>query len=175
MTGKQLSRRIAVLAVLIGLSTLGRFLFAWLPGFKPLGAVAILAGMYMGWRAGFLVGALSIVVSNFYFGHGPWTLFQIAALGLIGLLAGVLGPILRRNRWIAAFYGVIAAILFSGIMDLWTAIWMDHGFVFKRYLALTVAAGPFTLIYACSNVLFLLILMKPVGKMLTRMKVKYGV
>ncbi len=175
MKGSQLSRRIAVLAVLIGLSTLGRFLFAWLPGFKPLGAVAILAGMYMGWQAGFLVGSLSIVISNFYFGHGPWTLFQIIALGLIGLLAGVFGPILRRNRFFLALYGVLSALLFSGILDLWTTLWMDGGFVLKRYLALLVSAMPFTLIYACSNVVFLWILMKPIGKVLTRLKMKYGV
>lgn len=173
MKGKQLSRRIAVLAVLIGLSTLGRFLFAWLPGFKPLGAFAILAGMYLGWQSGFLVGALSIVVSNFYFGHGPWTLFQIAALGLIGLLAGVLGPILRRNRILLVVYGIFAAFLFSGVMDFWTAFWLGGGLT--RYLALLVSAVPFTIIYACSNVAFLWLLMKPVGKVLTRMQVKYGV
>ena len=173
MKGKQLSRRIAVLAVLIGLSTLGRFLFAWLPGFKPLGAFAILAGMYLGWQSGFLVGALSIVVSNFYFGHGPWTLFQIGALGLIGLMAGVLGPILRRNRILLVVYGIFAAFLFSGVMDLWTAFWLGGGWM--RYFALCVAAMPFTVIYACSNVLFLWLLVKPVGKVLTRMQVKYGV
>ena len=175
MKGPGLSRKIAVLAVLIGLSTLGRFLFAWLPGFKPLGAVAILAGMYMGWQSGFIVGALSIVISNFYFGHGPWTLFQIIALGLIGILAGVFGPILRRNRLITALYGIFSALLFSGILDLWTTLWMDGGFTFKRYLALLISAVPFTIIYACSNVVFLWILMKPVGKVLERLRVKYGV
>lgn len=175
MKKTQLSRRIAVLAVLVGLSTLGRFLFAWLPGFKPLGAVAILAGMYVGPASGFLVGTLSIVVSNFYFGHGPWTLFQIAALGLIGFLAGVLGPILRRNRFFLVVYGVLSAFLFSGVMDLWTAFWMDGGFVLRRYLVLLGAAMPFTVIYACSNVVFLWVLMKPVGKVLERLQVKYGV
>lgn len=173
MKGKQLSRKIAVLAVLIGLSTLGRFLFAWLPGFKPLGAVAIIAGMYMGYDAGFLVGALSIVVSNFYFGHGPWTLFQIVALGLIGLFAGVLGPVLRRNRLCVIVYGILSALFYSGVLDLWTTFWMGGGWT--RYFALLVSAAPFTLIYACSNVVFLWILMKPIGKVLTRMKVKYGV
>ncbi len=173
--GENIGREIAVLAVLIGLSALGRFVFAWLPGFKPLGAVAILAGMYLGGDAGFLVGSLSIVVSNFYFGHGPWTIFQMVAFGLIGLGAGLLGRVLRDRKIPATFYGILSAVFFSMLMDVWTALWMDGGFVWRRYLALVGAALPFTVVYAVSNVLFLLILMKPVGHTLTRLRVKYGI
>lgn len=173
--GEHIGREIAVLAVLIGMSALGRFVFAWLPGFKPLGAVAILAGIYLGGDAGFLVGSLSMVVSNFYFGHGPWTLFQMVAFGLIGFGAGLMGRVLRNRVIPATLYGVLSALFFSMLMDVWTALWMDGGFVLTRYLALIVAAMPFTVIYAVSNVLFLLILMKPVGHTLTRLRVKYGI
>lgn len=173
--GPHLGREIAVLAVLIGLSALGRFVFAWLPGFKPLAAVAILAGIYLGGDAGFLVGALSMVVSNFYFGHGPWTVFQMVAFGLIGLGAGALARILRNRPILTALYGVLSAVFFSMLMDVWTALWLDGGFAPGRYWTLVVAATPFTLVYAVSNVLFLAILMKPVGNTLTRLRVKYGI
>lgn len=173
--GERIGREIAVLAVLIGLSSLGRFVFVWLPGFKPLGAVAILAGIYLGGDAGFMVGSLSMVVSNFYFGHGPWTLFQMVAFGLIGFGAGLLGRVLRNRTVPAALYGVLSALFFSMLMDVWTALWMDGSFVLTRYVALVLAAMPFTVVYAVSNVLFLLILMKPVGHTLTRLRVKYGI
>ena len=173
--GTHLGREIAVLAVLVGLSALGRFVFAWIHGFKPLAAVAILAGIYLGGDAGFLVGALSMVVSNFYFGHGPWTIFQMVAFGLIGLGAGALARMLRNRPIITALYGILSAVFFSMLMDVWTALWMDGGFVLQRYWVLVMAATPFTIVYAVSNVLFLVILMKPVGNTLTRLRVKYGI
>lgn len=173
--GRHTARELTVLAVLIGLSALGRFVFAWLPGFKPLAAIAILAGIYLGRDAGFLVGAMSVLVSNFYFGQGPWTAFQMFAFGFLGFLAGCLSGVLRRSRIGAALYGMFAGVLFSMIMDIWSALWLDGVLTLRRYLVLCLSALPFTVTYAVSNVVFLLILMKPVGEVLERLQVKYGV
>ena len=82
-------RRITLIAVMTALSIVGRFIFASLPAFKPVSAIVILTGIYLGGEAGFLVGSLCAFLSNFYFGQGPWTPFQMAALGIIGLLAGL--------------------------------------------------------------------------------------
>lgn len=173
--GRSGAREIAVLAVLIGLSSLGRFVFAWLPGFKPLAAVAILAGIYLGRDAGFLVGSLSIVISNFYFGQGPWTGLQMFAFGILGFLAGILGKCLRGRRFWIALYGALSGVLFSFIMDVGSAVWMDGVLTLQRYLALCLSALPFTLIYVVSNVIFLFVLAKPVGAVLERLQHKYGV
>ena len=70
--------------------TVGRVLFAPIPDFKPVSAICILAGAVFGRRSGFLVGALAALVSNFFFGQGPWTPWQMYAWGLVGYLAGVL-------------------------------------------------------------------------------------
>lgn len=173
--GRSGPREIAVLAVLIGLSSLGRFAFAWLPGFKPLAAVAILAGINLGRDAGFLVGSLSIVISNFYFGQGPWTGFQMFAFGIIGFLAGVLGKCLQGRRFWTVVYGALSGVLFSLIMDIGSALWMDGAFTLRRYLVLCLSALPFTLIYVVSNVIFLFVLARPVGAVLGRLQYKYGV
>ena len=71
-------------------------------------------------------------------------------------------------------YAVISGILYSLIMDIWTVLWADGYFNFSRYLAAVISATQFTVIYAVSNVVFLLLFSKPIGKILERMKVKYA-
>ena len=168
------AKELIILAVLVAVSAAGRFAFAWVPGFKPVTAITVIAAMYLGREAGFVVGSLSAVVSNFYFGQGPWTPFQMFAWGFLGFLAGVLAqPLKRRKIWMS-LYGVLAGLLFSLIMDIWSTLWADGGFNFARYLAACISALPFTIEYAVSNVVFLLLLAKPIGDKLERIKRKYG-
>lgn len=87
-----------ILAVMTALSVLGRFAFAAIPHFKPVSAIVIITGMYLGAQSGFLCGALSAVLSNILFGQGPWTPFQMLAWGLIGLFAALLGGILKKTK-----------------------------------------------------------------------------
>ena len=68
----------------------GRRVFAPVPFFKPVAAVAILCGAGLGAQAGFLCGAMIMLVSNFMFGQGPWTVWQMLAFGLIGYFAGLI-------------------------------------------------------------------------------------
>lgn len=168
------AKELVVLAVLVAVSAAGRLAFAWAPGFKPVTAVTVIAAVYLGKEAGFVVGSLSAVVSNFYFGQGPWTPFQMFAWGFLGFMAGVLAaPLKRRKVWMI-LYGILAGVLFSAIMDVWTTLWADGTFNPGRYLAACAAALPFTLEYAVSNVVFLLLLTKPIGEKLERIKRKYG-
>ncbi len=169
------SKELTVLAVLVAFSAVGRFIFAWIPGFKPVSAITIIAAVYLGREAGFVVGSMSAVISNFYFGQGPWTPFQMFAWGLIGFLAGLLKVSLRRRKLWLMLYGILAGVLFSAIMDVWTALWADGTFHLSRYLAACLSALPFTVEYAVSNVIFLFVLEKPVGGKLERLKKKYGV
>lgn len=168
------AKELITLAVLVAVSAAGRFAFAWVPGFKPVTAITVIAAMYLGREAGFVVGSLSAVVSNFYFGQGPWTPFQMFAWGFLGFLAGVLANPLKRSKIWMSLYGVLAGILFSAIMDVWSTLWADGGFNLSRYLAACVSALPFTIEYAVSNVIFLLLLAKPIGDKLERIKRKYG-
>ena len=79
---------------MVALSVTGRFI----PFFKPVTALTVLTAVYLGGEAGFLCGALSAVISNFWFGQGPWTPFQMLAWGMIGLFAGLLASPLKRSR-----------------------------------------------------------------------------
>ena len=138
-------------------------------------AITVITAIWLGGESGFLVGSLTALISNFYFGQGPWTPFQMLAFGLIGLIAGLLNKPLKKSRLALAIYGVFAGIAFSFAMDVWTVVWANGDFSLPMYLTALVTAIPYTIMYAVSNVVFLLILGKPFGEKLERIKVKYGV
>lgn len=86
---KPRAREVVVIAVLVALAVAGRAAFFMVPQFKPVAALVIISGVALGANSGFLVGVLSGFVSNFVFGQGPWTPFQMIGFGLLGLLAGL--------------------------------------------------------------------------------------
>lgn len=165
------SRRMVITAIMTALAVFGRFI----PLFKPITAICVMTAMYLGAEAGFLCGSLSVMISNIWFGQGPWTPFQMLGFGLIGLFAGYLAPLLKRSLAFLLSYGVLTGVAYSFIMDIWTVLWYSGGFDRSLYLAALLSALPFTALYAVSNVGFLLLLRKPVGNKLNRIKVKYGV
>lgn len=91
------SGEVALTAVMTALSVAGRIIFAPLPAFKPCAAVIILAGIYLGAEQGFMIGALTALISNFFFTQGIWTPFQMMVWGIIGLLAGLVGSKLKKS------------------------------------------------------------------------------
>ena len=110
---KPQARELVVIAVLCAISVAGRAAFFMLPEFKPVMAMTIISGVALGGESGFLVGALSMLVSNIFFSQGPWTPWQMFSMGLIGFLAGVLfrKGLLRRTRGSLCTFGVFCAII----------------------------------------------------------------
>lgn len=168
------SAELSVIAVLVAISVLGRFAFAWIPGFKPVTAITVISAIWLGKEAGFAIGALSAVISNFYFGQGPWTPFQMLSWGLIGFFAGLLFKALQKNRILVCVFGGLSGVAYSLTMDVWTTVWVDNTFNLSRYLASVAIAFPTTVAYAISNVVFIWFLAKPIGNKLSRIKKKYG-
>ena len=105
--------KLVILAVMIALSVAGRFLFSFIPHFKPVTAMVVITGIYMGYEYGFICGAFTALISNFIFGQGPWTPFQMFAWGLIGLLAGLLAKVLQKNIIILLIFEVGIPYLYS--------------------------------------------------------------
>lgn len=91
-------RDIMPTVVLAALAAAGRILFAPIPDFKPVSAIAIIAGVAFGRKSGFMVGALAALASNFFFGQGPWTPWQMYAWGLVGYGAGLLAMVPAKRR-----------------------------------------------------------------------------
>lgn len=164
------TRRMVISAVMTALCVIGRFI----PVFKPITAITVITGVYIGGESGFLVGAVSAFISNFFSGQGPWTPFQMLGWGIIGLFSGMLSRPLKKNRWLIVTFGTVMGMLYSFIMDVWTVLW-GGGFSAELYLAAIVTAIPHTVIYSVSNMIFLIILAKPFGEKLERIKLKYGI
>lgn len=172
---EQNTTKLILIAVMTAISVVGRLLFYVLPGFKPVTAMVIITAMYFGSEAGFMTGALTAVISNFYFGQGPWTPFQMFTWGLIGLLAGLMTERLKKSKITLSIFGAVSGVIFSLLMDIWTVFWWDETFNIARYGAVLVSSLGYTVLYAVSNVIFLLILAKPIGTKLERIKDKYGI
>lgn len=168
------TRRMVIIAVMVALSAAGRTIFAMLPGFKPVTALIVITAIYFGPEVGFLTGSLTAVVSNFFFGQGPWTPFQMFTWGMVGFVAGLCAGPLKRSRLLLVLFGLIAGGAYSLMMDVWTVFSLDGYFSLARYLAVVATALPYMAVYSVSNVVFLLALAKPIGSKLERVKLKYG-
>ena len=164
------SRRLVSVSILSALAVVGRLI----PFFKPVSAIVILTGIYFGPEAGFLCGASSALVSNFFFGQGPWTPFQMVAWGLIGFFSGFLSGPLKKSRVFLLFWGILTGAMFSMIMDVWTVLWYSQGLKLSLYLEALYTSLSHLILYCASNLIFLLFLAKPVGEKLSRLKIKYG-
>lgn len=169
-------RELVIIAVMCAISVVGRLIFAPVPGFKPVTAVVVIAGALLGAEAGFITGSMTALCSNVFFGQGPWTPFQMFAWGIIGFISGLIFFRRKKKRLVFVIIaGMLFGVLFSLLMDIWTAVSVSGEFVIKKYAACVVAAVPVTIEYAVSNAVFLAVLFKPFEKKLERIKLKYGV
>lgn len=168
-------REILIIAVMSAISVTGRALFVITPGFKPVAAIAAITGFSLGAEAGFLTGAISALVSNMFFGQGPWTPFQMFMWGIIGFIGGLLGRTgIMHKKIPLILFGIFAGILFSFGMDIWGTMSLYGVFSMEAYIVALTSAVPFTIVYAVSNVIFLLILARPIREKLKRINNKYG-
>lgn len=173
---KPQTREHVVLAVMTALTVISRMIFAPVPGFKPVAAMVTICGMAFGRESGFLCGSLAAFVSNFFFGQGPWTPFQMIAWGSIGWFSGILnqkGRMEKKKIWMAVF-GILSGVWFSLIMNLWVVIGAGEGLQWIRYGMVFITSIPVTAEYCVSNVFFLWILAPGFMKRLNRVKYKYG-
>ena len=174
---KPKAREIVILAVLIAVATAGRAAFFMLPNFKPVLAIVIISGAALGKESGFLVGAMSAFVSNFLFGQGPWTPWQMIAMAVVGYLAGLIFhrcPDKFRKTGLVVFGAVAAFVIYGLIVDLWTILVMTPDPTWETAIMVYSAAVYFNLIHSAATVIFLLLLAKPMIGKLDRVKLKYG-
>jgi energy-coupling factor transport system substrate-specific component len=153
-TGPGSAKEIALVATLAGAAAAGRVLFGAVPGVQPVTVIAVAAGAALGARAGFAVGALAALVSNFFLGQGTWTPWQMLAWGGCGVAGGLLAPVLRGRVSFAALCFVLG-FAFSTLMDVW--LWLS--FYPHTWESLVVVLGRgvwFSAAHAVGNVVLAL-------------------
>lgn len=165
---------LTMIASLCALGIVSRIAFFFLPQVKPVAAIVILAGIAFGCEVGFVTGAVSAFVSNFYFGQGAWTPFQMFALGMIGALAGILFYGRKCPVWQIACYGFVSTLLiYGGIVDINTVFFTSQEWEWSVVLGVYATALPFDLLFAASTAIFLWMLKKPLLKKIERVQRKY--
>lgn len=174
---KPQARELVLISALCALAVAGRAAFFMLPQFKPVAALVIIAGVCFGGETGFLVGAVTAFVSNFFFGQGPWTPWQMFAFGSVGFLAGVLFQKgwLRKTKASLCVFGFLATFVIYGcIMNTSYVIQSQTHLTKAMFIAALVSGAPFDLVHAVSTVFFLWIMAEAMIEKLERIKEKYG-
>lgn len=176
---RPMARELTLIAVMTALGVAGRAAFYMLPHFKPIAAIVIITGVSLGSEAGFITGALTAFVSNMFFSQGPWTPWQMFALGLIGFLAGILfNDSIKTHLKLVLLcaFGVFATVgIYGQIMDTAFVFMAGQKVTREMFLAAYASGLPVNLVFALATVVFLVVLAKPLLNKLRRIKQKHGV
>ncbi len=165
------ARLVALVATLGALSGLGRDAFAALPSVKPTTAMVLVAGAALGPAPGFAVGALAALSSNVFLGQGPWTPWQMALWGLVGVAGAALGSVTaqRPPRALLAVVAAVCAIVFSEGMN-FSLVSLSGGPVLGQFSTLAAAGLPFDIVHAVSSAVFTAVF----GPELLRVLLRFG-
>jgi energy-coupling factor transport system substrate-specific component len=165
---------VALVAALAALAIAGRIAFAAFPNVKPTTDIVIFAGYALGPAAGFAVGALAALVSNFWFGQGPWTPWQMAAWGLCGILGAGLALVSRNvGRWTLAVVCGLAAVGYGAILNFSLMATYGGDLTWERFWILEGRAVPFEVAHATGNVVLALVAGPAMIRMLIRFRERF--
>lgn len=168
------SKEIALVAMLGTISAVLRVPFAAIPNVQPCTYLIICTGYVFGPVAGFTVGAITALVSNFFLGQGPWTLYQMIAWGLAGVSAGYLSRFSMNTRLLVVF-GILWGYLFGWITNIWFWTAFVYPLNLNTFILTQVNTIWFDTFHAIGNGIFLGILGMKTIAILQRFKRRFSV
>ena len=147
------ARIVAAVAALAALGVAGRLVLAPIPNVVATTDIVLITGYVLGGPAGFAVGALSALISNFWLGQGPWTPWQMAGWGLVGIGGALLARFSGRDlgRVGFAIAGAVAGFAYGALLDLSAMVSFGGEQSLDRYLALSARGIPFNIAHAAGN------------------------
>lgn len=167
-------RQLMPTAVLAAVAAAGRVLFAPVPDVKPVSAIAIVAGASLGRRGGFVVGAVAALVSNAFFGQGPWTPWQMYAWGLVGYVGGVLSDHGLLGRPAVLYgWGFASGIVYGLLLNGYYVLGYVKPLTVPSVLAACAASLPLDVTHGAATVAFLVAIWAPWGRAIRRVVAKY--
>ena len=174
---KPQAKELVVIAVMCAIAVVSRAAFIWLPHFKPMTAIIIITGVALGAEAGFLTGAMTGFVSNFIFGQGPWTPWQMFAYGIAGFLAGLCyrcGILKKKRVSLCVFGGVCVMLIVGPLLDTCSLFFASSEVTKESALAIYATGLPVNAIHAVATIVTLALFTGPLLEKLDRVKMKYG-
>ena len=169
---------VVVISALCAFGVAGRAAFAATPQFKPVAALVIVSGMCLGGETGFLIGAVTAFVSNFIFGQGVWTPWQMFGFGAIGLIAGTASRfnIIPYSKKAVTVFGFLLVLLIYGpLLNLSYLMTGTEETSLKLFFYYCLLGLPFDLVHAVSTAFFLWFGAGEMAEKLKRIKLKYGI
>lgn len=148
------SKEIALVAMLGTISAVLRVPFAAIPNVQPCTYLIICSGLVFGPVAGFTVGAITAIVSNFFLGQGPWTLYQMIAWGLAGVSAGYLGKF-NVNKALLVGFGALWGYLYGWITNIWFWTAFIYPLTLNTFIITQINTVWFDTFHAVGNAVFL--------------------
>ena len=147
------ARVVALVAALAALAVAGRLVLAPIPNVVATTDIALITGYALGAGPGFAVGALAAPISNIWLGQGPWTAWQMAGWGLVGLAGAWLAVVTRRRlgRLGLATVCALAGFAYGALLDLSVMVSYGGEQSLDRYLALSARGLPFNIAHAAGN------------------------
>ncbi len=173
---KPQARELVVIAVMCALAVAGRVAIP-IPNFKAIFGIIMISGIAFGPESGFLVGAVSALSSNFFYGQGPYTPWQMLGYGGAGLLAGFFyqKKIISRKPLSMAIFGFLGVVFFVGpILDTSSVFLATPNLSWSTILPMYASGFPINLSQAVSTFIIILLLGNPLLDKLDRIKQKYG-
>ena len=175
---KPQARELVTLSVMSAIAVAARAAFAMIPFFKPMMGIVMITGMAFGSGAGFLTGVISGFVSNFIFGQGAWTPWQMFAYGVGGAIAGWLHKkkVMDEGKKLqtAAVGYMLVQLIVGPLLDVCSIFIMGQKVTSTYALAIFASGLIPNAIHGLATALTLFLLAKPMMEKLNRMKVKYG-
>lgn len=171
------ARELVILAVMAALAAVSRVVFAFSPYLKTITGIIMITGIAFGAEAGFLTGAVAAFASNFFFGQGPWTPWQMFAYGFGGFFAGLIfhKHISWRKPWILAPFGFLTILLLVGpILDSCTVFTVLTKFTKKNIMIIYGQGVPVNITHGIGAALTLFFVSRPLLSKLERLQTKYG-
>lgn len=168
------SQVVALVAAVAALAIAGRIAFAAFPNVKPTTDIVIFAGYALGGAPGFAVGALAALVSNFWFGQGPWTPWQMAGWGLCGVLGAAFALGIRNaGRFTLAAICGFAGILYGALLNFSLMATYGGDLSLRHFLVLEARAIPFEVAHVLGNVVLALVVGPAMVRMLVRFRERF--
>lgn len=180
---KPKAQEIVTISVMVALAVVSRAAFAFAPNFKPMAGIVMITGIALGPSAGFLSGACSALISNFIFGQGPWTPWQMLAFGACSYVFGLLAEkgmirkqhLALRERTLLSIAGAAFIILVAGpILDTSSLLFIVSSVTPESAIAIYLAGFPVNCIHGAATFATLFLISNPILDKLARLREKYG-
>jgi len=170
------ARELVLIAVMCAIAIAGRAAIP-IPNFKAIFAIIMVSGIAFGPEAGFMVGAISAFASNFFYGQGAHTPWQMFAYGAGGMLAGFCfsRERLQKTPSVIAAFGFFSVVLWIGpLLDVSSVFLMITKISLSSAIVVMLSGLPVNLLQGACTAVMLLLFGKPLLDRLDRVQRKYG-